>query len=73
MEKPLAAAVTMTCSPKLNVVAAAGDTVRLSAEAVMVSEPPPGQAAAMAGTAAAKLLSTVAAARKKRDGVIWVS
>src|SRR5580700_1772735 len=73
MEKPLAAAVKMTCSPKLNLVAATGDSERLSADAVMVSEPPLAQAAAIAGTAAAKLLSTIAAERKKRDGVIWVS
>jgi len=37
---PLAEAVRMTCSPKLNVVAAFGATVKLSAEAVIDSEPP---------------------------------
>src|SRR5579863_218478 len=62
----------MTCSPKLNVVAAAGGIVRLSEEAVMVSEPPPTQAPALAERALARLLSRNAANRKKREGVMMI-
>src|SRR5438093_1110641 len=51
MVKPLTVAVRMTCSPKLNIVAAAGESVRLSAAAVMSSDPPPGHGPAWADPA----------------------
>src|SRR5262245_47700948 len=66
IEKPLAAAVRMTCYPKLNVVAATGASDRLSDDAVVVSEPQPGQGAALAEPAA-RVLSKIVAGRKKRN------
>ena len=68
--KPLADAVRMTCSPKLKVVAATGDSVRLSADAVIVREPPLAQGAALADVAAARPLSSIDADSKKRDVIM---
>src|SRR5580693_9510183 len=70
--KPLTAAVRMTCSPTLNVVAAVGVTVRLSAEAVIVSVPPPAQGPAFAELAAARPQMAMVEDKKKRKGLITV-
>ena len=67
--KPLAAAVRMTCSPKLNIVAAVGVTVRLSAEAVIVSVPPPAQGPAFAELAAARPQMAMVEDKKKRGSI----
>src|SRR6266545_7880138 len=67
---PVAAAVRITCSPKLNVVAAVGVSVRLSEEAVIVSVPPLAQAAACAEVAVAMLLNRIDADRKTRNGLM---
>src|SRR4051812_10825783 len=70
MPKPLAAAVRITCSPKLNVVAATGAIVRLSADAVIVNVPPPAQASALAAVETFRATGRIDATRKKRDALM---